>query len=382
VVISPELTDFQDRIVGSWTRDSHRDAALRYVTGLLRTGPKRRSTLRGIQEAIDGDRALYERLQGFLVDATWDPVVVMRGLARYAAESFDDIQAWMFTETVVPKRGDKSPGVALQYSPASGRQMNCQRVISLHAVGRRRGRAVSLPVGWSMFLPHTWLSVPEHLAQVPAEVHRTHFDSIRYGCWRSRLLERVRDALDRAGLSEASPWKSALHAPVVSDRLYVDEVDECEDDLRRIEDVRGLSFVLPVPRHSVELSEFEEGTVVMQPFGANHETRLALRWRIPHADGWYQPERARNRSLLAEWPLGVDRPSGYWLVGGPLRQSPSTPMWELGRCALIPRNVDLGWEQLRELGIDDYEGRSLSGWHRHCALVSLAYAYKLEQQRG
>lgn len=76
--------------------------------------------------------------------------------------------------------------------------------------------------------------------------------------------------------------------------------------------------------------------------------------------------------LLAEWPPGAGEPSGYWLSTLPQ----DTPLHELARLAKIRWRVEHDYRELKTgLGLDHFEGRSFTGWHRHVTLAALAQAF-------
>jgi SRSO17 transposase len=76
--------------------------------------------------------------------------------------------------------------------------------------------------------------------------------------------------------------------------------------------------------------------------------------------------------LLAEWPPEADEPSGYWLSTLP----ENTPLAELVRLAKIRWQVEHDYRELKTgLGLDHFEGRSFTGWHRHVTLAVLAQSF-------
>jgi SRSO17 transposase len=100
---------------------------------------------------------------------------------------------------------------------------------------------------------------------------------------------------------------------------------------------------------------------------------LAIRVRpanrdIPRAADGSLPERW----LLAEWPPGAGEPSDYWLSNLPA----DTPIGELVRLAKIRWRIEHDYRELKTgLGLDHFEGRSFTGWHRHVTLAALAQAF-------
>ncbi len=80
----------------------------------------------------------------------------------------------------------------------------------------------------------------------------------------------------------------------------------------------------------------------------------------------------REEWLIIEWPAGAEAPSDYWLSNLP----PKTPRERLARLARLRWAIELDYRQLKgELGLDHYEGRSYTGFHHHCALVTCAHAF-------
>ena len=76
--------------------------------------------------------------------------------------------------------------------------------------------------------------------------------------------------------------------------------------------------------------------------------------------------------LLAEWPPHADEPTDYWLSNLPA----DTPIAELARLAKLRWRVEHDYRELKTgLGLDHFEGRSFTGWHRHVTLAVLAQAF-------
>ena len=93
---------------------------------------------------------------------------------------------------------------------------------------------------------------------------------------------------------------------------------------------------------------------------ANRDIRRAEDGSLP--DCW----------LLAEWPPHADEPTDYWLSNLPA----GTPISELVRLAKIRWRVEHDYRELKTgLGLDHFEGRSFTGWHRHVTLAVLAQAF-------
>ena len=85
-------------------------------------------------------------------------------------------------------------------------------------------------------------------------------------------------------------------------------------------------------------------------------------------------------------PTAACRPAGYWPNGPPRPSEPSgywlstlpedTPLGELVRLAKIRWRVEHDYRELKTgLGLDHFEGRSWTGWHRHVTLAVLAQVF-------
>ena len=86
--------------------------------------------------------------------------------------------------------------------------------------------------------------------------------------------------------------------------------------------------------------------------------------------------RSRDGSLPECWLLAesaeAGEPTDYWLSTLP----EDTPIAELVRLAKIRWRVEHDYRELKTgLGLDHFEGRSFTGWHRHVTLAVLAQAF-------
>jgi SRSO17 transposase len=76
--------------------------------------------------------------------------------------------------------------------------------------------------------------------------------------------------------------------------------------------------------------------------------------------------------LLAEWPPHADEPTDYWLSSLP----EDAPVQDLAATARIRWRIEHDYRELKTgLGLDHFEGRSFTGWHRHVTLAVLAQAF-------
>ena len=70
--------------------------------------------------------------------------------------------AWLIIDdTALPKKGERSAGVAPQYASSLGKTANCQSLVSVTLASRE----VPVMVGLRLFLPETWTNDPERMAR-------------------------------------------------------------------------------------------------------------------------------------------------------------------------------------------------------------------------
>jgi SRSO17 transposase len=76
--------------------------------------------------------------------------------------------------------------------------------------------------------------------------------------------------------------------------------------------------------------------------------------------------------LLAAWPPEAAEPTDYWLSSLP----EDIDLAELVRLAKIRWRIEHDYRECKTaLGLDHFEGRTWSGWHRHVTLVTAAQLF-------
>src|ERR1700749_249823 len=113
----------------------------------------------------------YDQLHHFIADGVWDATALELELLNQADQLVGGRDAVLvIDDTSLPKKGERSVGVAAQYASALGKTANCQTLVSLTLA---RGE-VPVMVALRLFLPDSWTSDMPRLkrARVPVE-HRT-----------------------------------------------------------------------------------------------------------------------------------------------------------------------------------------------------------------
>src|SRR5664279_1216394 len=144
------LADVQRRIGSRFARSEPRVRVLAYLRGLL--APLERKN--GWTLAEQAGEASPDGMQRLLYGADWDADAVRDDLRAYVVEHLGDPEAVLVVdETGFLKKGNKSAGVARQYSGTAGRVENCQIGVFLgyaSAAGRTfLDRELYLPKAWT-----------------------------------------------------------------------------------------------------------------------------------------------------------------------------------------------------------------------------------------
>ena len=118
------LLELHSRIAEHFSRPEVRQRAYRYLGGLLEVVGRKNSWQ--MAEAIGERRP--RGVQHLLNDARWDPNAVCNDLREYVVEHLGDEASGVLIvdETGFLKKGEKSVGVARQYTGTAGKKENCQ----------------------------------------------------------------------------------------------------------------------------------------------------------------------------------------------------------------------------------------------------------------
>jgi SRSO17 transposase len=391
--VRERLEEFAAEVFAPLVRSDQRVKGQTYLRGLLLDG--RRKSMQPMAERLGVD---HQGLQQFVSSSTWAVEPVRERLARRAVEVIAP-EAWVVDDTGFVKDGTASPAVARQYSGTLGKVGNCQIGVSVHAVTD----AASCPLNWRLFLPASWddaaAATPEAAAAIAARRARAGIpDSIRHHAkW--RLALEMLDELAGEGLTppvvvaDAGYGNNADFRAGITARgsRYVVAVDgdltahaaEAVPQLRpysgrgrrprpryRTKPVGLRTHALAAGRHAAVRLTWREGSrapltssflaLRVRPAGRNPTARLAADGSLPAV--W----------LLAEWPAEAAEPTDYWLADLP----EDTPLAELVRLAKLRWRIEHDYRELKTgLGLDHFEGRTWTGWHRHVTLVTAAQLF-------
>jgi SRSO17 transposase len=399
------LEDFAGEVFSGFARSDQRATGVRYLRGLMLDG--RRKSMQPMAERLGVD---HQQLQQFLTSSTWDYAAVRRRLAAKAIDVVDPV-AWVIDDTGFAKDGNASPGVARQYSGTLGKVGNCQVAVSVHAATD----AASAVLDWRLFLPESW--DPERVPAADGGPDGPVGQAIRARRDRSRIPadqhHQAKWELALGMLDELAGWG---HVPpvVVADAGYGDTTA-----FRTALTARGIPYVVAVrattsahPGDAVPVTPPRIGSRGPAPrpaypdpasslaelaLAAGRSSLRTVTWRTGTKTSKTNPDaamtsrfaalrvRPANRDnhrnddgslpdcwLIIEWPTGAPAPTDYWLSTLP----PHTPLKTLVRLAKIRWRIEHDYRELKQgLGLDHFEGRSWTGWHRHVTLASAAQLF-------
>ena len=352
---STHLEELHAHIAHCFLRPEVRARAYRYLSGLL--GDVRRKNGWQMAEAIGEARP--RGVQHLLNDARWDPDIVRDDLREYVVEHLGDKRSGVLIvdETGFLKKGEKSVGVARQYTGTAGKRENCQVGVFL-CYSSEKGATF---IDRALYLPRQWAddSARREEAGIPEEV--------RFAT-KGKLAEEM---LKRAfGAGVPARW-------VVADTVY-----GTARGLRGWLEERGRWYVLAVP-----------GTQGVYHQGRQRQARTVAKHLSEEA--WFRASAGRGSKgeRLYEWACialpdphatgasrwlllrrGIHDPEeyAYYLAYGPVE----TSVHELIRIAGRRWTIEDCFEQAKgEVGLDEYEVRKWDGWHRHVTLCLLAHAF-------
>jgi SRSO17 transposase len=355
-----------------------------YVSGLI--GPGDRKSVQPMAARLaPGD---YDQLHHFIADGVWDAAPLESELLVQADRLVGGSDAVLvIDDTAMPKKGDRSVGVAPQYASSLGKTANCQTLVSLTLA---RGE-VPVMVALRLFVPESWTSNPARLkrAGVPAEhraartkpaialaeIDRVIAAGVRFGCVLADagygLSAPFRQGLTTRGLAWAVGIPRHQKVYPVGVKLIWPVAGRGRPRKRHIPDVLSTAAEDMLANAKWQNVSWRNGTK-----GRLKARFAAVRVRI--ADG--PPQRIKDKGqqhLPGEeaWLIGEHRTSGekkYYLANLPA----ATDLRTLAAKIKARWICEQAHQQLKEeLGLDHFEGRSWQGLHRHSLMTMIAYAF-------
>jgi len=374
---------------GGFFRTRTRDnaaVAKRYLCGLAQA---ENCTFEAMADVVEGGCA--QQFQHFISNSPWqhEPVVAQIGRDADRLLGGKPTSCLIIDESSFAKQGDRSVGVARQWSGRLGKVDNCQvAVFGVLSDGCRHA-----PVDMRLYLPKEWIDDPARCdaAGVPANARTLTSKS-------AHALDIVRQARQR-GMRFA--W-SGFDAGYGKEPAFLRALDDGKEvfvaDVHRTQRVWTESPGLHVPpakpgrgRPSRKLQASVPSITVddlVKTFRPHDWTRLTLRDStrgqlrvdIAHRRVWVwdgEEAEARCWHLIVRREVGSPKTIKYSLSNAP----PDTPILQLAQMQGQRYWVERIFEDAKgECGLADYQVLGWTAWHHHVTMVMLAMLFIAEQR--
>lgn len=359
---SKAFGELHRRIGHRFCRSEARERVRRYLLGLL--GRVERKTGWQLAEAI-GERD-PQGVQRLLNAAKWDADEVRDDLREYVLKYLADEASGVLIvdETGFLKKGEKSAGVARQYTGTAGDTVNCQVGVFL-AYASEKGAAF---LDRALYLPRAWTNAPARRAEAGVPEGLLFRNKIELA---EEMLQRAFEAAVPARWVLADSFYGRSHAF----RAWLEE--------------RGQPYAVMVPKtNAVPLGGRKtkiERLVERLGEEAFSEVRPARDSGGRRPREWAclalaaDPKRDIRRWLLVRRSTDDPEDLGFYQAYGP----PETTVEELvGVCQERWAVEECFAEAKGEVGLDHYEVRRWDAWHPHVTLCLLAHAFLVVTRRA
>jgi SRSO17 transposase len=350
------------RIGHRFARSEARERAKRYLLGLLARVERKNGWQ--IAEAIgEHDPQGVQRL---LNSARWDADEVRDDLREYVVEHLADEASGVLIvdETGFLKKGEKSVGVARQYTGTAGDTVNCQVGVFL-AYSSEKGAAF---LDRALYLPRAWTNAPARGAEAGVP---------------EGLVFRNKIALAEEML------ELAFEADVPTRWVLADSFYGRSHAFRAWLEERGRPYAVMVPKtNAVPLGGRKkkiERYVERLPKDAFSDVRPARDssggrpWEWACVELAPDKEKGMRRWLLVRRSTDDPEDLGFYQAYGP----EETPIEELVWVCQERWAVEECFAEAKgEVGLDHYEVRRWDSWHRHITLCLLAHAFLVVVRLG
>ncbi|MEV5706542.1 IS701 family transposase [Actinoallomurus sp. NPDC052274] len=339
------------RIAGRFGRVEPRRAAGAYVRGLLADIDRKNCWNLAEHAGLTGPQAL----QRLLRTARWDADGVRDDVRDFIVEWLGPDGVLIVDETGFVKKGAGSAGVQRQYSGTAGRIENCQIGVFC-AYATPRGRAL---LDRRLYLPeHTWLADPDrcHAAGVPDEA-----------------AFATKPALATQMLL------AAIEAGVPASWVSGDEVYGQDPRLRIALEDHRMGYVLAIAGNrrvelqGTQVSAAEIATRVSDRHWHRYRAGQGAKGPRWYAWAWTQIDESHAhgyRWLLIRRNLTTGE-LAFYRCYAPTPQ----PLMALVKIAGIRWAVEESFQAAKgQVGLDHYQVRGWTAWHRHITLAMLALA--------
>jgi SRSO17 transposase len=342
------------RIGPIFARMDARRRALAYLAGLLSPAERKNSwQLAEISGAINP-----YGFQHLLGRADWDPQALRDALRTYISEYLVDQDAiGVIDETGFLKKGRHSAGVARQYSGTAGRIENCQIGVFL-ACATDQGHTL---LDRELYLPAEWTNDPARCRRAGIPADRSFATKPQLA---QQMLARTRDA-------------NVSFAWVTGDSVYGDD-----PGLRQWLEEHDQASVLAVSRDTQFWVDHQQQSVtaIIAQVPPDGWIRLSA-GAGSKGPRWYDWQRVLlhgvdkvgwQRWILLRRSLSDAGDVAAYIVFARLASNLEAQVRVAGMRWTVEESIQTA---KGEVGLDQYEVRSWTGWYRHITLAMWAQAF-------
>jgi SRSO17 transposase len=343
-----------ERLVAGLASRFCREAGVRRVLSYLRglLAPLERKN--GWQLAEAAGDVSPAAMQDFLSRTRWDAEAVRDDLQDYVVEHLGDEKAVLVVdESGFLKKGTCAVGVKRQYSGTAGRIENCQVAVFL-GYASCHGRAL---IDRALYLPEEGAADDQRRwkAGVP--------DDVSFAT-KPKLGRAMVERAVAAGVPCAWVAADSVYGGDYALRLWLER--------------QPLGYVLAVTSKQRAPSGFDSVKIrTTTCFGADDWQRLSAGEGAKGLYDWAYKEYPSlqsgwNRGLLVRRSIAEPDKLTYYLTFAP----DGTPVSTLVSVAGTRWTIESCFEAAKsEVGLDQYEVRTWTAWHRHVTLAMLALAF-------
>jgi len=352
---SRSLGELHRRIGHRFCRSEARERVKRYLFGLL--GHVERKNGWQMAEAIgEHDPQGVQRL---LNAAKWDADAVRDDLREYVVEHLGDEATGVLIvdETGFLKKGQKSVGVARQYTGTAGDTVNCQVGVFL-AYASEKGAAF---LDRALYLPRSWRSDPARRAEASVPEGIVFRNKIGLA---EEMLQRAFETGVPAQWVLADSFYGRSHAF----RAWLEERE------RPYAVMVPKTNAVPLGGRKKKIERLVErlGEEAFSEVRPARDAASRRPWEWACLDLAAVPEKGMRRWLLVRRSTDDPEDLGFYQAYGP----ESTPIEQLVRACQERWAVEECFAEAKgEVGLDHYEVRKWDCWHRHVTLCLLAHAF-------
>jgi SRSO17 transposase len=349
---SDVLAEIEARIAPRFARAEVRERAGRYLVGLL----DRVERKNGWQLAEAMGETGPQGVQRLLNAAVWDGEGVRDDLRAYVVDALGERASGVLIvdETGFLKKGRHSCGVARQYTGTAGTTTNAQVGVFL-TYASARGAAF---IDRALYLPRSWTKDPERRAEAGLPKGTRFATKLTLA---QRMLGRAFAAQVPARWVTADSGYGRSHA------------------FRRWLEKQDRAYAVMIPKTTAVQYEGrrERAEQLGERLPEDAWVTMATEGQAGPAHQWVclplsEPcAKGRRRWLLIRRPLEDPSDLAYYLAYGP----EETSVQELVRVCDRRWAIEEDFAEAKgEVGLDQYEVRTWTAWHRFITLCLLAHA--------